>query len=211
MQDFECFTETVIKKETGKKPRYLFAHSMGGAVAALYLEKHPDFFLFSLLSSPMVVPSSGGIPIILAKMLVGCLRLFGKSEQRAFISQEYPGHEEFEGACSDSRPRFAHYETLKSATEHLQNYSPTYGWVGESLRVKHLIFAHHAPRKVTIPVKLYIAENDTVVDRKPQEKLAAALPNCSMELIKGTKHEIYGSTNSVLEVYLNSLFSFLKA
>ncbi len=210
VRDFDRFNQTVVAAE-GDQPRILFAHSMGGAVAALYLEQHPGFFQKAVLSSPMVVPSSGGIPLIFAKTLVAVLRLFGQSEKRAFISQEYPGHEEFEDACSDSRPRFEHYEALKSATKTLQNYSPTYGWVGESLRVKNMILRHHAPEKVTIPVKLYIAENDTIVDRKPQEQLAAALPNCSMELIKGSKHEIYGSTDDILDGYLNSLFAFLES
>ncbi len=210
VKDFECFTEQIVAPKETDKPLYLFAHSMGGAIGTLFLEKHPTFFKKAVLSSPMVVPSSGGIPLIFAKTLVFFLRLFGQSQKRAFISKEYPGYEEFEHSCSTSRVRFEHYELLKRSTKHLQNYSPTYGWVGESLRVKKLIFAHHAPERVTIPVKMFVAENDTVVDRKPQEELAAAFPNCSLEEIHGAKHESYGSTDDVLDVFLTSLFSFLE-
>ena len=208
VRDFTCFMDQVVRTKEKGKPLFLFAHSMGGAIGTLYLEQAPDVFRKAVLSSPMVAPSSGGFPIFLARAIVWLFKLFGQAEKRAFISEEYPGHEEFENSACSSRARFDYYQAMKTTTKELQNYSPTYSWVFESLRVKNLIMKGD-PGKIKIPVKLFVGEYDTVVERPPQEELARKLPDCSLEEIRGAKHELYLAPNEILAGYLDSLFRFL--
>jgi lysophospholipase len=52
-----------------QKP-YLLAHSMGGAIAARYLQDYPDSIQAAVLSSPMLGFNGGGIPNVIAELLV---------------------------------------------------------------------------------------------------------------------------------------------
>ena len=43
-------------------PLFLFGHSMGGCVSALFLEKYPDTFKAAVLTSPMLKMLFGTMP-----------------------------------------------------------------------------------------------------------------------------------------------------
>lgn len=54
VSDLDMFIREIVMKREGRRPLYLYGHSMGGAIAALYLEKHPEVFTKAVLSSPMI-------------------------------------------------------------------------------------------------------------------------------------------------------------
>ena len=62
-EDYVEDLEQVVAQVLAGMPRpwVLFAHSMGGAVSALYLEKHPDTFARAALCAPMIAPDRGGL------------------------------------------------------------------------------------------------------------------------------------------------------
>ena len=68
--DMKIFFESIVKiKAAPNIPKLLFAHSMGGAIGALYLEKYPDDFKGAILSSPMLRLKTGGISPAKIKLL----------------------------------------------------------------------------------------------------------------------------------------------
>ena len=54
VSDLDMFIREIVMKREGRRPLYLYGHSMGGAIAAMYLEKHPEVFTKAVLSSPMI-------------------------------------------------------------------------------------------------------------------------------------------------------------
>ena len=48
-----------VMREKGEGPFFLYAHSMGGAVGALYVKAHPDAFRAAIFSSPMIRALTG--------------------------------------------------------------------------------------------------------------------------------------------------------
>ncbi|MBO4355537.1 MAG: alpha/beta hydrolase, partial [Clostridia bacterium] len=134
-------------------------------------------------------------------------KLIGKAKARSFTSSEYPGEEKFEDSCSNCRERFVYYEKIKRENELFHNYSPSYGWISESLRVKSLI-NRGKPENIETPVLIFSAENDTVVEKKPQEKLEEKIRECRMEIIPGAKHEIYLSDDKTVENYIGEILKF---
>ena len=204
------FEEVICKThELFGDPFYLFSHSMGGAIGLLYMDRHPDFFRAAVLSSPMIVPSSGGTPITVAKAVMALFKFAGKSKERSFTSSEYPGKEKFEDSCSICPERFEYYEKIKRENECFHNYSPSYGWIYESLRVKKLIFKGK-PEKIETPILIFSAEKDTVVELKPQKTLEKKLRKCRFESVPLAKHEIYLSTDEIVEKYFNEIIRFFK-
>ena len=186
----------------------IFAHSMGGAIALLYLEETPGGIRRLFLSSPMIVPDSGGVPLFFGRALVSLLCRMGKSKKRSFTAGPYPGHEEFSVSCKTSKARFTEYEEIKRADRHKQNYAPSYGWMREALSVGRRILAKGMPERLTLPVFLAVAGQDTVVLRRPQEQLFARLPNARQKVYEGAKHEIYGSADPVAFAYFDDLLAF---
>ena len=87
-------------------PRYIFAHSMGGAVALLFLERHQGVFKKAALCAPMVAPNTADAPSALVKLLCGANVVLGKGARRPFISKPYSGPEDFDTSCATGRERF---------------------------------------------------------------------------------------------------------
>ena len=205
VKDFEIFTEKIVPKNM---PLMLYSHSMGGAVAALYLQKHPDIYQKAVFSSPMIAPERGGFPKFTAKAICKTAMIFGKAKKKMFIAGDYPGKEEFETSCATSFERFSFYENLKRKTPDFQNYSPTYGWTYESLKVTDKILKKGGPEKIVIPVLLFNAELDNMVRKQEQTAFANRLKNCNFITVKNAKHEIFFSTDDIMNDYVNTVIEF---
>ncbi len=209
VDDFSCIMNEVLKDIEGKP--YLFAHSMGCAIGMLYMEKHPDTFEKAFLSSPMIAPESGRVPVFLAKMILKCALLLGKGKKRAFISAPYEGKETFENSCKTCRERFDEYEAIKESTPEFQTTCCTYSWAYQSLRVRGQLLKRGAPERVITPIRMALGGCDTTVSRPPQLALAARLPLCTTRIFTTAKHEIFGSDDETVFSYYDDMLGFFGA
>lgn len=208
VRDFALFVDLVRSER--QTDLYLLAHSMGCAIGLLYLESRPEAFKKVFLSSPMIMPSTGGIPAWCGRFITRAAIIFGKGKKRAFVSGVYPGDEKFEDSAKTSRARFDEYNAIKRSTPDYQNYSCTYGWVNNSLRVCKKILKKGEPEKIAAKVFIAIAGLDATVERKPQLALARRLRACEYKIYEGAKHEIYGSADPVAKEYFADLLSFFE-
>ena len=195
--------------EAMPEPRYIFAHSMGGAVASLFLERHGDVFRKAVLCSPMIAPNTGGIPPILGKIVCGVAKLLGKAAKRPFVSKPYSGPEDFATSCATGRERFEWYDKVKFEHPEYQNSNPSYGWTLEALNVTGRLLAPGAPEKIACPVRLYGAETDNSVMPDAQVKFIARVNSGTRTVVKGAKHEIYRSPDAVLFPWWREILTFL--
>ena len=191
------------------KPWLLFAHSMGGAVSALYMEKHPNVFARAALCAPMIAPNRSGVPLAAGKLLCRVAKAVGRGKKRIFFSRPYAGAEDFATSCATGKARFDWYEALRVATPRFQNNGPSYGWTLESLNVTGRILAPGAVEKIAASVRVYTAENDASVLPDAQEQFAARLKSGRRALVKGAKHEIYRSADEVLFPWWHGILMFL--
>lgn len=204
--DLEVIVDRV--KKQSDLPRYLLGHSMGGAISALYLEKHPTDFAKAVLLSPMIAPSTGSTPVWVARLICRTAILFGKSKKRVFVSQDYPGIEQFESSCSSSEPRFQYYNEIKSTHPEYQNFAPTYRWLIESLGVTKKILRKGEVEKIKIPVLLEQAKQDNMVLPEPQNKFVSRLPNGRI-VYADCKHEAFDSPDNVWRELIETILEFL--
>ena len=190
------------------RPWLLFSHSMGGAVAALFLESHPGLFARAVFCAPMIAPNLGGLPTAAAGLLCGAAELLGGDKKRVFVSKPYAGTERFETACATGRARFDWYEALRARTPVFRNNGPTYGWTREAMRVTKRALAAGAVEQIRIPVRVYTAEDDHSVMPDAQADFAARLRDGRRELIPGSKHAIYRSGDDVLFGWWHGILEF---
>ena len=192
------------------KPRFVFSHSMGGAVTALFMEQYTDVFDRAVFCAPMIAPNCGPVPAFAASLLCGASGLFGRRKNRVSFIPPYSGPEDFDTSCATDPNRFAWYDRIKASTPVYQNSCPTYGWTKESIGVTRRILAKGKPERITCPVLLFTAESDGSVLPDAQERFASELPDCRHVFVKGAKHEIYRSTDDVLFPWWHSILEFLK-
>ncbi len=192
------------------KPWMIFAHSMGGAVTAGYLELHNgETFEKAALCAPMIACSRGGIPYSVSIMVMGGARTVGKSKNRIFTSKPYAGKtEQFEASNCTSRERFEWYEDFRAAREELHTNGPSYQWTLNALTVTRRLLRRGEPEKITIPVRLYTAENDQSVLPNAQKKFISRVKYGIRKDVPGSRHEIYRSADQVLFPWWHEILTF---
>ena len=209
VDDLEIVCDRLLKPMP--EPHLIFAHSMGGAVAALYLEKHPDTFSAASLCAPMIAPNTSGVPVFAASAICGAAGLLGRSKRLPFFMKPWSGPEDFKTSCATDPARFAWYDAVKTARAEFRNSVPTYRWTQESLRVTKKILAPGAPEKIACPVLLSAAEHDFSVMPEPQKRFIERVPRGKRIFVAGARHEIFRSQNEVFFPWWHEILAFLHA
>ncbi len=198
--------ETALPKAQ-EKPLYLYAHSMGGCIGTLYLEKHPEIFKKAVLNTPMYGLNSG-VPDFSAKLLCLAAMLIGKKKKKLFSMEGFDPWEPFEGCGCDSKARHTYYQKCKRENIEYQMSAGTYGWLFEAINAgKRAILASHAA-KIDIPVLLFQATEDDYVRAAEQDLFLSRVKNGRKVIVK-SRHEISRSVNETLEPYLAEIFGFI--
>ncbi len=207
-QDLLRVCETVLAEMP--KPWMIFAHSMGGAVASLFLERHPEVFSRAALCAPMIAANLGGIPQPVITALCQGYKMLGMGKKRVFVSKPYAGPENFDTSCATGRERFDWYDRLKHDHREYWNNGPTYSWTLEAIRVHKWLLAPGAAEKIACPVRLYSADADNSVMPEPQKQFISRVKQGERVFVKGSRHEIYRSADAVLFPWWHDVLSFLK-
>lgn len=192
-------------------PFFVFAHSMGGAVASLFLEQHQDVFEAAVLSSPMIAPQTGGLPAPVISVFCGAARLIGHRKRNPFFMKRYAGPEDFDTSCATDPARFAWYDAVKASDILFRNSVPSWQWTYEASRVTAEILAPGAPEKIVCPVLLCSADADYSVQSEPQQAFIERVPCGKRIFVKGSRHEIFRSVNDVLFPWWHEVIRFYSA
>ena len=203
--DLEAYVDAFV---TDGLPRMLYAHSMGGAVGALFMEKRPAWFDRAVLSSPMIAPERGGYPLGVSKLICGAMIAAGKGSERFFASHDSGEKERFEESEATSRQRFDYYNEIKFSTPEFSNNAPTNKWVYESLKVTSAILGRGKPESIETGILMYQSAVDNMVRSPEQDAFAARLKKCTKRKITGSRHEIYRSTDDVLRPVVEEMIRF---
>lgn len=206
--DLECVYRAF--SDTLPRPFYLISHSMGGAVSALYLQEHPVDFDRAALCSPMIAPRHDGLPLWVCRRVCHFFVLTGQGKKALFAAGKDDTPDRFEDSCALSRARFDYYFDLRQKEPVLSGGKPTYAWTYVSLGVTRRILRKNGPERVEIPVRLYAAEDDKLVQAKPQKEWIGRLPHGSYRLVPGTRHELFNAADAERAAFLDDLFAFLQ-
>lgn len=207
LEDLKTFIDQVVPSDTASL--YLYGHSMGGAVGALFLEKYPDYFDKAILSSPMLSINFGDIPDFAAKLFLNFS--FGKKLKKyAPGTGSYLDPYDFERSSAASLERYEYYFNFLASTPDVQLGGPSVHWLKECYKMTKEILKKSNIKKVKIPVLLFQADRDFFVTPKGQEKFAKYAENTRLIFIPDSKHELYRERDYIMEPYLESVFEFFE-
>lgn len=202
------------KREYPELPLFLFAHSMGGGIAAAALAAQPKLFARAVLSSPMIQPLTGGVPWPAAKLLAGILCGMGKAKQYVPGGHAFDGKERFEDSASTCRERFEYYQKRRCAEPLYQMNAASCGWLNETAKLNRYLM-REGWKRIETPVLLFQAQDDAFVSAEAQDRFVEKIQSAGKAPIRKvrvpeTKHEIFGSEAGVLRDYWKQIFQFLK-
>lgn len=193
---------------------YLYGHSMGGSIAACAASEEPELFTRLILSSPMIRPQTGRIPLAAVKAIIPLKLKLKKDKDYLSGHHPYDNTETFEASASTSKARFDYYQKKRQSAPLFQMNGATNKWLSEALHMEHDLLTE-GWKHIRIPTLLFQAELDTFVCSGPQEQFAKQIHRQTPGLIKlikvpDAKHELYNSANDILTPYIAKILAFLQ-
>lgn len=194
VEDFETFWQTAFTPHRYAST-FLVAHSMGGAISALFLARHPDAVAAAALCSPML-----GIRLPMPKWLAKSItdvteRWQSVRERYAVGTGRWIPLSYAVNIITHSKVRYRQYSRHYSDYPELRIGGPTYRWVKESIEAGEQAIAL-APQ-ITTPLMLLQAGEERIVDNDAQDAFCQAMAQAGHPcegggplVIKGAFHEI---------------------
>lgn len=209
-KDLHAVVEQQVVPHGKGLPLFLFSHSMGGAVAALYLMDHPERVQKAILSSPMVRPLTMGVP---RNIVLKAIRYYARKngwDSKFPFSPEFTDTPDFNAAPDASYERFKANLDIRIRNPQYQSSSATNRWMFEALTVERTLMGKQSKRLQT-PILLISAGQDKIVCNKAQRKFAQRLPNCRFEQLAEAKHTVFAGKPETLQRYYRLLFDFINS
>ncbi|MGH6917270.1 MAG: alpha/beta fold hydrolase [Geminicoccaceae bacterium] len=213
--DLKRFVDSVVVPATHQR-HVLVGHSMGGAIASLYLEGHPNDFQRAVLSSPMHEPGTGMIPADMACTALDVKKWIGNEESFAPGKGPYADAEVFttKNCCTHSRTRYDLMRAAYDTEPRTKLGGPSVGWAVEACTAGQK--ARDDAHKIDVPVLLLQAGADLVVTAQGQRdfctNLNAVQPDhCRLEVIDGGYHELFIESDDYRIPALTKIIDFIRA
>lgn len=208
VKDLSCYIDDIVIPNSDNKPVFIFSHSMGGAVAALYLSICGEKVQKAVLSAPMVYPVSGvHLPHKVLRALVsGEARKYGWEAKFKF-SGEFNPDDKFEKSSDLSENRFKYNMNTRIKHEEYQNSSSSNRWNFEVLGVVDKLLNRRTVKSILAKIVIISAGADTVVSVKHQKALAKLL-KCDYIVLENAKHSLYTAKPEELYKYIKILIDF---
>jgi lysophospholipase len=201
-----------------KHSPFMLAHSMGGAIALRYLQKHHNKVQSLVLSSPMIAISSGGTPNILAKFVVKVgtkiNQLLSKTPWYFFGQNDVNKSTFAENILMHSEVRFQRFQALYQQQPELKLGGVTFSWLNQALVANKSLF--NDLTKITQPTLMMQASEEHIVDNAAQDRFCQQLHkanhkaciNGKPKIISGAYHELFFEVDEYRDIALDAAFSW---
>ncbi len=211
-RDADDLAAFAAAKLTGRLPRLLVAHSMGGAIALLCLRQYPQLFDAAILSSPMVGLRTGRVPPTLVRCITRSARAAGLGAcfipgAHKWRPEDIPSPEHSRVTTDAERCRLRH--AWFSADPALRLDQATYGWVDSALGLVARISKPEFLRNIRTPILLGQPEREVVVSGAAQRRAATLLPDCTLVELPQSKHDPFLERDAVRDYWLSCLDRFI--
>lgn len=181
--DLNFFIDRIMKPTQHSK-RYLLAHSMGGAISSLYLQRYHDEFDAAVLSSPMFGINFGQIPRPIANVYSKAMHIVNQLiNTESFYAPGKGGFTQspFENNQLTHCPlRFDLYRRSFAFFPQTQLGGPTINWLQQSIKACRQAIQYAS--EIKTPTLVLQAGGDEIV-------LAEAQNQFCQQLYHGQKHQ----------------------
>ncbi len=212
VEDLRKFIDQVVAPNRHGRLLVL-SHSMGGAISTLFQIKYPGVIDGMICSAPMFgINTSPLSPLTVEKFSHTMVKL-GMGDQYIFFKGGGNSWKiDFSGnRLTSSKSRFQSNLGWFAENPELAIGSPTFNWLYESLAADRKILERSdASRLGKIPIMLMQGEKDIVVTASAQHHFCKNVSSCSLQIIKGARHELFMEEDSMRDQVVNLTTDFLR-
>jgi lysophospholipase len=206
VDDLKFFVSNFVPKA---KKRILLAHSMGGAIASLYVEHYKHDFDALILSSPMAEPNvltPGMTPLICQELQKRKKNL--KSYLMGTKSYDVLKYQFDENDLTHSKVRFEIMKKAYAKEPETRIGGASRKWLQEACKWSSISIKN--AYKIEIPILLFQAQKDTAVTAKGEDAFCKkAAPFCKKIVVPGAYHELFIEKDPIRKRVLESILNFI--
>jgi len=218
--DFEIFVNDIVLQDPACRGHQmsLLAHSMGGAIATVYLENvgANSPFQKAAMSAPMLkiaYPGTRTEDSVIRETWLACHTPFGPR-----CDDFAPGKGPFLPGTPFRGNSFTHSEARHGLTDMIhakwntvQVGGPTVQWVSEAAKADKELRREKNAARISVPLLILQAEHDSIVDNEGQNEFCSFVKSCRIEKIGGAYHEIPMESDSLRDQAISKFVDFFSA
>ena len=208
IEDFKKFLDKVVVPHSSNKKLLLFAHSMGGGIGTIFLEKYPEYFKGAVLSSPMHKIHTGKAPAFIADLLSMLLVTIGKQYKYMPGQKPYTGQRKFPNRTTNCEERYNYQYNKILKNKMFQTGGASARWYFEASKATRYLRKRKNISKVKIPVMLIQSQCDTHVVGKAHYKFGEYAENCQIIIAENAKHESYFEVDDITAQVIKNIIDF---
>ena len=224
VDDLNTFVETIVKPANHKR-LFLLAHSMGGAVASLYLARYPDVFRAAVLSSPMhqaIMPGRACTWIGFTNLFWGESRYVVGEKSWTDSDKDMHRFDKKTNELTQSNARYDRMIEQYRQTDHEKDGwpSPKLGgpspkWTKEACRAGSLSRSEPIIKAIKTPILLLQAGDDTIVSLEAQVEFCDKInqvrnTSCKGYQVAHARHELFIESDTYRQRALAKAIEFFN-
>ncbi len=210
--DLNSFMEKVVHPiHPSSKGLFLIANSMGGAIAAEYLERYanPPPFSAVALTAPMFQINTHPYPEWFAQIIVGGAHFLGLGRHYAVGRHDFDPKVPFDGnEITHSLPRWQADREVKILYPTTVIGGPSYDWVHTSLCETRTIRSKTSA--ITVPTLLLEAGKDQLVMNQAISQASTTIPKVRLVTFPESNHGILMEKDVIRDKALTEILRFFK-
>lgn len=207
IRDLHILFKTVIELQDGQN--YILGHSMGGSIAIRYIEKYPNDFGKAILSSPMIRMQTDNVPFGVTMLWAGLKKLLGKGTDYVIGHGDFNPEDNFNHSSCKSRSRYEYIMEMRKSDILYQTWSADYRWLYAACKNSVSISKSRNIDHISIPVLLFAAGEDRLVNVAKIEKFYKKLKCAQYHYFANARHEIFNSTEADRVCFYEQLLKFI--
>ncbi len=205
--DLHIFVKRIVMPYNNE--RILFAHSMGGAIGALYMMRYPRDFKKAVLSSPMIQMKVGGMPYKTAIAFARVCCMCGLGRLFAARQHSFDGRPHFEQSSCLSKERYMYTFAMRMQRRAFKSSGASYRWVTAAAKASEYMQEAAHIRRIKIPVLVFAAGREHMVSTDEICRFAGKLTNARLVWMLHAKHEIFNAEECDRIHFYDEIFAFL--
>lgn len=211
--DLNVFIQDVVKLNSAHLKTILYAHSMGGGIAARTLEQNPTLVDAVILNAPMMKLAQSP-PDAIKDVVAHVMIMAGKGASYALghraydVATDVVYNPDVKATMCDVRAAFWYSEFQKLTSQPSNGVS--WNALSEFLKLGHDVVRKENVEKIKVPILLFQAEKDKYVAPEGHYEFAKHASNIDFYYVKGAGHEIYLESDSIIVPYYSIIHSFVE-
>ena len=210
VEDLKTFLDSIVVPNLNNRKLYLYAHSMGGAIGALFLEKYNSYFEKAILNCPMMEIDTGKYPKIVSKVVSKLFCIIGMGNKYLFGHGPFNSKPDLKKSGTSSQKRYDSYFNKQLEHKELQTSGGSFNWLNQAFKGIKELFKEENISNIKADILLFQAGKDTFVKPEGQNKFASLAKNCELIKIEDAKHEIYTEKDEIFNIYIKKVLEFYE-